>query len=88
MKNKMSNWSIVGIGIGFIFTIFSGIRYFLMYPDMDKAIVYVIIGVLIMCVSWNYNVNISQDNRLVAVEDYLVDKNFEDKTPEEPEETT
>ena len=71
---KMSHWSWVGILGGVIFILFSGIRYFIIYPDEDKAIAYVIIGVLIMAVSWLYNSQLNLSNRLNAVEDYLADK--------------
>ena len=78
MKKKMSNWSIAGISIGFLFAVFSSIRYWLLFPDTDKAIVYAIIGILIMCVSWDYNVNIEQNNNISAIENYLADKSIED----------
>ena len=81
----MSNWAGAGIGFGFLFAIFSAIRYLLLFPDTDKAIVYAIIGILIMCVSWNYNVNIAQDNSIRAIEDYISDKNDEEREKQEIE---
>ena len=76
---KLSKWSLVGIINGFLFSLFSSIRYFIMYPDLDRAIVYVIIGFLIMCVSWNYQVNFEQNKSILAIENYLSDKNNKEK---------
>ena len=79
MKKVISNWSIAGMVSGFLLAIFSAVRYFIMYPDMDKAVMYVVIGVIIIGISWNYNVNIEQNIRHTAVENYLADKSLEEK---------
>ena len=44
--------SLLGYMFGFMFAFLSAVRYFVMWPDLDKAIVYVLIGILI-CV-WSY----------------------------------
>jgi hypothetical protein len=71
---KISNWSLVGYLIGGAFSIFSAIRYFVLYPDTDKAIVYILIGFIICSLAWEYNKQIQLDNSLSYVEDYLAEK--------------
>jgi uncharacterized membrane protein len=68
---KISTWSIMGYLTGTIFILLSAIRYFVVYPDMDKAIAYVVIGILIMAVSWLYNSQLNNSNKITAIEDYL-----------------
>jgi len=70
---KISNWSKVGYLAGIGFSLFSAIRYFLLFPDTDKALVYIIIGGLICSVAWLYNKRLDLDNRLSGVEDYLAE---------------
>jgi CDP-diglyceride synthetase len=51
MVNKLS-WA--GMISGFVFSLYSGLRYWVIYPDEDKAIAYIVIGVLIMSVAYLY----------------------------------
>lgn len=76
---KISNWSIVGILAGLTFSIGSFIRYYILYPDLDKAITDVIIGLLICAVSFLYNRLLGQGNNITAIEDFLDDKREETK---------
>jgi len=71
---QISKWSLLGYVIGGLFAIFSALRYFIVWPDTDKALVYVTIGMLICAVSWLYNKTKSLDNSIEAVEIYLDDK--------------
>lgn len=71
---KISSWSLVGYIIGIAFALLSSIRYFLLFPDLDKALVYVGIGFIICGLSWTYNKLLEHENTLTAVEDYLADK--------------
>lgn len=82
---KISNFSIAGLLFGFFFSLFSGIRYFILWPDEDRAIVYVLLGILIMIVSWLYNMLYEQGKDIAAIEDYLREINNSelDKTPEQ-----
>ena len=68
MKIK-SNWSMMGYLVGGAFSLLSAIRYFVMWPDMDKAIVYITIGGLICCVSWLYGQNLEKGNKLAALQE-------------------
>jgi len=70
---KPSNWSICGMAFGLLFSLLSSIRYFVMYPDEDKAIVYAIIGLIIVGLSWLYNRQLQISNTITAIEDYLAD---------------
>ena len=74
---KTSTWSFVGYIIGSLFSFFSAIRYFLLFPDTDRAIVYIGIGIIICALAWLYNRQLELGNSLTAIEDYLSDKNDE-----------
>jgi len=74
MKKKISNWSFIGYMIGATFSIFSGIRYFVLWPDLDKALVYVLLGFIICGLSWLYDKQKKQGDTLEAIEEYLVDQ--------------
>jgi enoyl-CoA hydratase/carnithine racemase len=76
---KISNWSIFGFILGAGFSLFSAIRYFLIYPDTDRALVYVGIGIMVCGMAFLYNRSVEHGNSLKAVEAYLSDKNFEEK---------
>ena len=71
---SMSNFSIAGMIFGALFSIFSVIRYDIIWPDPDRAIIYAIIGAIIVAVSWMYNVQIQTGNDITAIEDYISDK--------------
>lgn len=71
---KINNWSLVGYIAGFGFALFSSIRYFLLYPDTDKALVYTLIGVIICSQAWVYNELKKQSNVLLSLENYLADQ--------------
>jgi hypothetical protein len=76
---KISNWSIAGFVVGAVWAIGTFWRYFVMYPDMDRAITYPIIGILICGLAFLYNRTVEQGNSIKAMEAYLSDKNFEEK---------
>ncbi len=71
---KISHWSWLGYIIGIAFALLSSIRYFLLWPDMDRALVYVGIGGIICALAWVYNKLQEHQNTLTALEDYLADK--------------
>ncbi len=71
---KISHWSWLGYIIGIAFALFSAIRYFLLWPDTDRAIVYIGIGIIICALAWVYNKLQEQGNTLTALEEYLADK--------------
>lgn len=67
--------AIVGMVGGFLFSLLSAIRYYVIYTDLDRLIAYCVMGGLIMAVSWLYERSSSQQNTLDAIEDYISDKN-------------
>jgi len=73
MIKKISNWSILGYIIGIIFSLFSAIRYFLLYPDLDRALVYVGIGIIVCGLAWLYNKQLQHSISIEAINDYLTD---------------
>jgi hypothetical protein len=76
---KISNLSILGYILGAGFSIFSGIRYFLIYYDLDRALVYVGIGIIVCGLAFLYNRSVQQGRSIEAIENYISDKNFEEK---------
>ncbi len=75
LNKKQSNWVLIGYLIGFVFSFFSAIRYFLLFPDTDRALVYVGIGFIVIGLSWAYSQILDLRNKLDAVEEYLDDRN-------------
>ncbi len=71
---KISNWSILGYVIGIAFALLSSIRYFLLYPDLDRALVYVGIGFIVCGLAWIYNKLLEHGNTIEAMSEYLADK--------------
>ena len=71
---KISNWSLLGYIIGIAFALLSSIRYFLLYPDLDKALVYVGIGMIVCGLAWFYNKLLEHSNTIEAMSEYLADK--------------
>lgn len=70
---KISNFTWVGYIIGIAFALFSSIRYFLLYPDLDKALVYVGLGIIVCSIAWVYNRLLEQSNEIEAISEYLAD---------------
>ncbi len=54
-ENKPNKFSVVGLIFGFFFSLFFAARYIVYYPDTDRAIVYTLIGLIIMGLSWLYD---------------------------------
>jgi len=79
---KIHNLTIVGYVLGIFFAIFSGIRYFLIYYDLDRAIVYVLIGVIICAIAFLYNKYSFLAYDVIAIENYIADKTYEEKQVE------
>ena len=72
-----STLAVFGFLGGLGFGILSAIRYFVVYPDLSQALIYVLGSLLICAVSWIHNRNIGQENRMIAIEDYISDKEYE-----------
>lgn len=71
---KLSKWTIVGLLAGAVFAVGSFVRYYVIWIDLDKAITYPIIGLLIMAVSWLYNENLKANNELTAIGDFIAER--------------
>jgi len=83
MTKKISNWSILGYILGAAFSIFSGVRYWIFYPDTDRALVYVGIGIMVCGLSFLYNRGVQQGRSIEAIENYISDKEYEEKHEKE-----
>ena len=51
---KHTNLSLAGVVFGLFITGSAAVRYFVLYSDIDKGIFFVLIGLIIVAVSWNY----------------------------------
>jgi len=78
---QQTNLSEAGILFGIIIFICSLVRYFIMWPDIDKAFFFSLVGLIIIAVSWNYAGRIQLDKNmkkleqtLTSVEEWIVDK--------------
>ena len=81
---EQTNWSLAGIAAGIFLTVGSWFRYFVLYPDLDKALFFGLIGLIVIAISWNYAGRIvlikkidKLEQTLTAVEEWIVDKNKE-----------
>ena len=71
---KLSNHnkvSIVGYLFGGLFALLSAIRYFVVWPDMDRAIVYTTIGLLICAWAYERSARWNLGNAVNYLEDQL-----------------
>jgi len=73
---KISKLSLTGMIFGGIFAISSWLRYFVLYPDLDRALVYGLLGVVIIAISYFYSLIVNLTNTLYDVEVYLADNNL------------
>lgn len=75
MKLKNHNkLSLIGYLFGSVFAFLSAVRYFVIWPDMDKAIVYVIIGFLICAWSYEHSARWNLANSVSYIEEQLESK--------------
>jgi len=80
---KMSKWALLGAVLGALFLIMSVIRYYVLYPDMDKCLVYVITGFLVIAVSFLYNRELQMTHDIEHIEDYLDEKQDQERQRQE-----
>jgi len=78
---KHTNLSLAGVIFGLFVACAAGVRYFVLWPDPDKGIFFVLIGLIIIAVSWNYAGRVELQHEieklqitLTDVEQYIVDK--------------
>jgi hypothetical protein len=68
---KFNSLPLLGMLMGLGFATASFIRYYALYPDLDRVIVDCIIGGLIFAVSWVYNSHINLSKELEKTQDTL-----------------
>ena len=78
---KLTNLSAAGAYFGLGLAMSSWVRYFIIFPDLDKAFFFGLIGLIIIGISWNYvgRVQLNNDieklnNTLTDLEQYVADK--------------
>lgn len=74
---KISTWTLIGYLAGAVFGIGSFIRYYIIFPDLDKALTDILIGVIVCAIAWLYNKQKQHEYSIDAVEEYLDDKKIE-----------
>jgi len=57
---RISNWTKAGMSAGVLFILFTAQRYFIQYHDTSFAIICILIGILIMAVSFLYQRNLDR----------------------------
>ena len=77
---KVNKLSALGGIAGVVIMISSWIRYFILFPDLDKAIIYGAVGFLIVMVSFLYNHIAKINTTLYDVEEYLANESKSGKT--------
>ncbi len=78
---KHTNLSLFGVAGGLFLTLGVWFRYFILFPDSDKALFFGMIGLLIIVASWNYagrveldKENKKQDIRIQCIEEFIQDE--------------
>lgn len=78
---KQTNSSFTGVCFGCALVFGSWFRYFVLYPDLDKAFFFGLIGLMIIIISWNYagRIQLSKEIKSVketlnSVEEWLIDE--------------
>lgn len=69
-----SNWSKAGLVIGFIWAIGFAYRYLFRWGDYSQAILFIGLGVGLICISWLYDKQLNLRNTIDALQEYIVDK--------------
>jgi len=77
------NFGLGGCIFGAIFGIIAVGRYFILYPDPDRGIVYTIIGFLVIGFSVLYDRVMKNLDIIENLEEYIVDKEEKEKCLEE-----
>ena len=84
---KISKWAIAIGTFGFLFSVGTMFRYFVIWIDHDKGLVYGLIGVMIMAFAWVYNeilkLRIENDALSEAMHEHLNNKTEKRETKEE-----
>ena len=84
---SISKWAIAGVIAGALFSLLSAIRYFVVWPDTDKALAYVLLGIIIIAISWLYNTQLKIRGTIEDLEVYIQDhpREFPNTKTEEKE---
>lgn len=73
MKQQFTLTIISYVG-GFLFSLLSAIRYYVIYTDLDRAVVYTLIGIIIMALGFLYQKVRKLEIDEQQVEEYLAEK--------------
>ena len=68
---QITKLSMMGLLLGISFGVLTSIRYFLLYPDTDKALVYGLMALMILALSWCHEEIVKLRNTITSIEDYL-----------------
>jgi len=71
---KISNLTLLGYILGITFSLGSFIRYYIIWYDLDRAIVYVSLGIIVCAIAWIYNRLRNQAHTVEAMSEHLADR--------------
>jgi len=74
---RTNKFSLAGILAGIVWSIGSFIRYYVLYPDVDKVIAYVLLGGVVCGLAWLYDKYLKIISELNEIQDRIVDLDFD-----------
>ena len=75
---QISKISLIGIGVGSFVSVYSFLRYYLGlmggYVDVDKSAIYILVGFLVISISYLYERLKQAEFKIDSMGEYLADK--------------
>jgi len=68
---NISRISIVGYLVGLAMIIISIRQYYFLYPDVDKLLAYVLLGIVTFGIFFNYNRGLQRDKKIGHIDDVM-----------------
>ena len=68
-----SNWSKAGIFCGIVWCLGFAIRYLFIWQDYSQAILFIGLGICVICISWLYDFNLNLRNVVDTIEEHMED---------------
>jgi len=69
----MSNWAFIGVVVGIWYSAMASLRYTIIYYDPSIALMNLLLGFLIICVSFIYGRQCKQGYEIDAIGEHLQD---------------
>lgn len=68
---KISKITLIGYIIGLAFLVVSTWRYYILYPDIDKLLAYLLISICVFGIFFNYSKGMERDNKISHIDDVM-----------------